>query len=167
VDYSAESAGAITSTFATTQERLRLGLLGVERAIDLKAAVPKLNRRTKRQLAWFIVNGSKPGTVLTKNGSERFPDPQAIAVKLAELDAHEDAKLIAHLKREMREVRACRTIATHMSGRRQRAPIQTRADRRLRGKPCVRCSRPIQLGQAVFHDSDWGSCWHAAGGCHD
>jgi hypothetical protein len=162
VDYSAEQAGSATASWASSQERLRRGLRGVEVAIDLRQAVTVLNHHQKRQVAHFIVDNHQPGKL-----GGRYVDPVALATQVAVLHAQDRIADAAVLSREIREIRTCRAVAVGMSGRRARAPLSTRADRRLRGKPCARCSRPIRLGQAVFHDRDWGSVWHEAGGCHE
>jgi len=160
VEYSAiegSSLNGISQTLATGH-----WMKVIDETIDLAHAIPKLNRHVKRQAARFMVDGYQPAKV---NG--KYPEPQALAVEVQALSAQEDTHGAALLSKELREVRACRAIATNMSGRRARAPLLTRADRRLRGKPCARCRRPLRLGQPVFHDRDWGTAWHSADGCHD
>jgi hypothetical protein len=132
----------------------------VDEAIDLKTGLPKLPLHTRKQVLRFAFEGEGPGKV---NG--RYPDPQALSAEIVERAG--DKQATAMLSKELREVRACRSLATAMSGRKARSPLLTKVDQRLEGKACARCRRELQLGQEVFLDRDWNSAWHVAGGCHE
>jgi hypothetical protein len=179
MDYSAEAAGAVcerTLTSAGAASGSTLNSIAqdmasghwtrvVEEVIDLRSAMPKLSRPTKRQVATFMVEGYQPGRV-----DGRYPDPQALAREIAdraELAQHDkgSASTVAMLRKELREVRTCRTLAVALSGRNARAPIMAKVDRKLRGKLCARCHGALKLGQSIFVDRDWHSQWHVAGGC--
>ena len=131
----------------------------VDEAIDLKTGLPQLPVRTRRQVLRFAFEGEGPAKV-----GGRYPDPQALAAEIAE--RIDDPSAAAMLSKELREVRACRSLATAMSGKRSRPPLLTRVDTRLEGRACARCTRQLRLGQEVFFDRDWGAAWHVAGGCH-
>lgn len=155
MDYTAEQASSVMANWATIHERLDRGLTQIDLAMDLRRAVDELPRHLRRIVRRFIENGYQPAT----HGG-RFIEPVTLIEQARQMGEQLEVREAHQLMRTVKEVRACRTVAVGMSGRRVRPAQRMEADRRLNGKACARCGLGIVEKQMVFWDRDWGTAWH-------